>query len=153
MRGMAARTVELTEIPIPTDPAELAAHTIELRKRVRYLNAKIAKLEEDQRLARSERFGASSERGEPQYRLFDEAELAAAEDADPDVQPVTADEAGEAKPRSRRGGARRPLPPDGQGLRVRGGRHGLGDAQGVVLAPVDDDALCVNLKPYTWCAK
>ncbi|MCZ6709345.1 MAG: hypothetical protein O7B25_03170, partial [Gammaproteobacteria bacterium] len=38
------------------------------------LQLKIAKYEEERRLDRARRFGASSEAGDHQYRMFDEAE-------------------------------------------------------------------------------
>ena len=42
------------------------------------LQLEIAKLEEERRLDRARRFGSSSEAGDHQYRLFDEAEMHAA---------------------------------------------------------------------------
>lgn len=71
---------DLTEV-VRRDPKEAARKLLSHQKQSRsdaaqiaFLLAKVAKLEEEKRLARAERFGASSERGEPQYALFDEAE-------------------------------------------------------------------------------
>ena len=77
---------------LPDDPQALKALVVERDQAVREANLKlikvqaknartihklkleIAKLEEERRLDRARRFGASSETGDHQYRLFDEAE-------------------------------------------------------------------------------
>ncbi len=56
-----------TRQALPDDPKIL-------KDRIRYLEAKLAKAEAELRGTRAERFAASSERNENQYRLFDEAE-------------------------------------------------------------------------------
>lgn len=60
---------------LPDDPEVL-------KDRVLFLEMKLAKLEAGWRLARAERFGASSERNDHQGRLFDEAEQAVVEVAE-----------------------------------------------------------------------
>jgi transposase len=57
-------------------------HALDSDHKIVLLEAKVAKLEEEKRLDRARRFGASSEAGDHQYRLFDEAE---AEDDSVDV--------------------------------------------------------------------
>ena len=57
-------------------------HALDGDHKIVLLEAKVAKLEEERRLDRARRFGASSEAGDHQYRLFDEAE---AEDDSVDV--------------------------------------------------------------------
>ena len=49
-------------------------HALDSDQKIVLLEAKVAKLEEEKRLDRARRFGASSEAGDHQYRLFDEAE-------------------------------------------------------------------------------
>lgn len=61
--------------------AEQAQHAVALRSanaEIRALRLQLRKLLEQQRLARAERFAASSERHDLQYRLFDEGEAQAA---------------------------------------------------------------------------
>ncbi len=60
---------------LPDDPEVL-------KDRVLFLEMKLAKLEAEWRLARAERFGASSERNDHQGRLFDEAEQTVVEVAE-----------------------------------------------------------------------
>jgi transposase len=54
--------------------AQIQANPQQALQHIRYLESKVAKLEEEKRLDRAQRFGASSEAGDHQYRLFDEAE-------------------------------------------------------------------------------
>ena len=61
---------------------ELAALLKKHQQQIAHLQAEVAKLEEEKRLARAERFAASSEQA-PQYALFDEAEVAASEADEP----------------------------------------------------------------------
>lgn len=78
-----------------------------LKKRIVFLEAKLAKLEAEARLNRAERFGASSERNDHQVRLFDEAEQAApAADEDAGAETV------EVKAHAKRRPKRKPLPAD-----------------------------------------
>ncbi len=81
------RVSELAE-SFRLDPLRTARRIVDHEQRLQHELAlallKIEKLEEEKRLARAERFGASSE-ANPQYPLFDEAECFA--EAEPDVAP------------------------------------------------------------------
>ena len=72
-------------VEISQDPRRAA-------RRIRHLEAEVAKLEEEKRLARAERFAASAERNDHQVRLFDEAEqtalTVAAVDAESVFEPI-----------------------------------------------------------------
>ena len=78
-----------------------------LQQQLRFALAEIAKLEEEKRLARAERFAASSEQ-HPQYALFNEAEQEAIDQAG--VEPA-ADEI-TVPAHSRKVAKRKPLPKD-----------------------------------------
>lgn len=88
-----------TRQALPDDPKLL-------KKRIRFLEARVAKLEAEARLSRAERFGASSERNDHQYRLFDEAEQNAVVDEDAAVETVQVQAHAKRRPR------RKPLPAD-----------------------------------------
>jgi len=103
--------------PLPNDPEALKALLVEqeqLLKRqdrlIAQLQAEVAKLEEERRLDRARRFAASSEAGDHQYRLFDEAETRAQDAAEvPSEDPgATVEVAAHTKRRPKR----RPLPAD-----------------------------------------
>ena len=83
---------------LPDDPEVL-------KDRVLFLEMKLAKLEAEQRLARAERFGASSERNDHQDRLFDEAEQVV-------EQQVDTAEVIEVSAHVKRRPKRKPLPAD-----------------------------------------
>jgi transposase len=87
-----------TRQDLPNDPEAL-------KDRVLYLEAKLEKYEAELRLARSQRFAASSERNENQYRMFDEAEQEA-ETAEVETETVTV------KAHEKRRPKRKPLPDD-----------------------------------------
>ena len=92
---------------LTTERAEVAKERAEYERELRALALEIAKFEEERRLDRARRFGASSEAGDHQYRLFDEAESHAQsvdESADDNTQDVPT-----TKPIKRRG-KRQPLP-------------------------------------------
>lgn len=96
-----------TEEALPDDLSGLRLFAQRQSRQIRLLLAKIAKLEEEQRLARALRFGSSSERGEPQYALFDEAEQHA-EDTDlPEAETAI-----EVPAHTRKVARRKPLPAD-----------------------------------------
>jgi transposase len=88
----------------------LQAEHQRLQARYREAELKIAKLEEERRLDRARRFGASSEAGDHQYRLFDEAESAAA--AEPEASLADDDEVIEVAAHTKRRPKRKPLPRD-----------------------------------------
>ena len=98
---------------LPDDPKALKAllksQQDELREReleYQKLRLELAKLEEERRLDRARRFGASSEAGDHQYRLFDEAEQSEEAQAPTvDTEPVAAT-AHKRRPK------RKPLPVD-----------------------------------------
>ncbi|MCZ6619691.1 MAG: IS66 family transposase zinc-finger binding domain-containing protein [Gammaproteobacteria bacterium] len=83
---------------------------------------RFAKLEEEKRLDRARRFGASSEAGDHQYRLFDEAEGHQDESAPEEVEPS---ELIEVAAHSKRKPKRKPLPANLPRMRVN---HDLDDA-------------------------
>lgn len=88
-----------------------AALAEQLRK-VQSLMLKIAKYEEERRLDRARRFGASSEAGDHQYRLFNESEVQA-EDEETATHHETIDgEAIVVAAHTKRRGKRLPLPKD-----------------------------------------
>ena len=82
-------------------PKRAVRQIIELQK-------KLALYEEERRLERARRFGASADRGEDQYRLFDEAEAHAEHDRD---EAAGSDKIVVAEHRKRRP-KRKPLPKD-----------------------------------------
>lgn len=84
---------------LPNDPETL-------KDRILLLETKVAKYEAELRLARAERFAASSERNEDQYRLFDEAEQAVVEETAGEAETV------EVKAHQKRRPKRAPLPAD-----------------------------------------
>lgn len=84
---------------LPDDPATLKAL-------LREAFTKIAKLEEERRLDRAQRFGASAEAGDHQANLFDEAELAESEASD------TSEDTIEIAAHTKRRPKRKPLPAD-----------------------------------------
>ena len=87
---------------------QLTKERADYARELRAMALEIAKFEEERRLDRARRFGASSEAGDHQYRLFDEAESHAdrvnGEPADDETQDIIA-----AKSVKRRG-KRKPLP-------------------------------------------
>ena len=87
---------------LPNDPEVL-------KDRVLYLEAKLAKAEALLRRERGERFAASSERNEHQYRMFDEAEALETEAAE---RSVTETETVEVAAHTKRRPKRQPLPAD-----------------------------------------
>jgi transposase len=88
--------------------AEITASPLKALEQLKALELKLAKLEEERRLDRARRFGASSEAGDHQYRLFDEA--------DTNAEAVTPDVGGEATvevaTHTKRRPKRKPLPAD-----------------------------------------
>ena len=75
--------------PLPDDPEALKSLLVEREQLLKQqdrliaqLQAEVAKLEEERRLDRARRFAASSEAGDHQYRLFDEAETRAQDAAE-----------------------------------------------------------------------
>lgn len=89
----------------PEASAELDTLFDKHHEQLSYLLAKVAKLEEEKRLSRAERFAASSEQ-DPQYALFNEAEQEQA--TEPEVQPETVTVPAHARQKPRR----KPLPKD-----------------------------------------
>ena len=87
---------------IQADPQRALQH-------IRYLESKVAKLEEEKRLDRAQRFGASSEAGDHQYRLFDEAE---AHQEEPDSAALDGADLVEVPAHTKRRPKRKPLPAD-----------------------------------------
>ena len=86
-----------------------------LQAQYRKAQLKIAKFEEERRLDRARRFGASSEVGDHQYRLFDEAETNLDVDAantDSEEGGIEADETVEVAAHTKRRPKRKPLPQD-----------------------------------------
>ena len=81
-------------------------HALDSDQKIMLLEAKVAKLEEEKRLDRARRFGASSEAGDHQYRLFDEAE------AEDDSVDVDTSDLIEVPAHTKRKPKRRPLPAD-----------------------------------------
>jgi transposase len=73
---------------------------------------KLAKFEEERRLDRARRFGASSEAGDHQYRLFDEAEANTDVESTDTAEGVEAGDSIEVAAHSKRRPKRRPLPED-----------------------------------------
>jgi transposase len=86
-----------------------------LQAQYRKAQLKIAKFEEERRLDRARRFGASSEAGDHQYRLFDEAETnldVDAADTDAEEGGIEADATVEVAAHTKRRPKRKPLPQD-----------------------------------------
>lgn len=83
---------------LPDDPAAL-------KSLLKEAFAKLAKYEEERRLERARRFGASAEAGDHQYRLFDEAEAS-------DEVEVSKDETVAVAAHHKRRPKRKPLPKD-----------------------------------------
>ena len=88
------------------------------------LQLEIAKLEAERRLDRARRFGASSEAGDHQYRLFDEAETHAAEALI--AEELDASDPIEVSAHTKRRPVRKPLPKDLPRVVVN---HDLADRQ------------------------
>lgn len=113
---------------LPNDPAALKQLLIERDKKIVLLEARVAKFEEERRLDRARRFGASSEAGDHQANLFDEADV-----HDTDVAEATADGAADADTieiasRTKHRPKRRPLPADLPRIDIH---HDLSDAEKV----------------------
>lgn len=87
--------------------ADLETHSLQQQQHIVFLQTTVAKLEEERRLDRARRFGASADRGDHQYRLFDEAE-AQADDGQECESFETITVAAHTKRRARR----KPLPVD-----------------------------------------
>lgn len=88
-----------------TSPRKAEKQLTQLLKDYRYLALQVAKLEEEKRLARAERFAASSEQN-PQYALFNEAEQIESESSITDDAEITI------PAHTRKVPKRRPLPKD-----------------------------------------
>ena len=101
----------------PDDAATLKALLLEAL-------TKLAKYDEERRLARAHRFGASSEAGDHQANLFDEADVHGVEDIDPEVEDDSLEVAAHTKRRPKR----KPLPADLPCIDVH---HDLDDADKV----------------------
>ena len=91
---------------LPDDPAALKSLLKEQHRQIIQLKVELAKLEEERRLDRARRFGASSEAGDHQYRLFDEAEAQA------EAATAAPDETVEVAAHTKRRPKRKPLPAD-----------------------------------------
>ena len=87
--------------------AAIAAQPLKALRQLQLLETKLAKYEEERRLERARRFGASSEAGDDQYRLFDEADVQTSTEALDDVS-VDAVVTAQTKRRPKR----KPLPAD-----------------------------------------
>ena len=110
---------------LPDDPAVLKAALAEqvlqlaeqarlsqsYRRKIVVLEAEIAKMAEERRLDRAKRFGASSEAGDHQANLFDEADIHATDVADEVVDEANADTI-EITSHTKRRPKRKPLPAD-----------------------------------------
>ena len=89
--------------------AQIQANPKRALQRIRYLESKVSKLEEERRLDRAQRFGASSEAGDHQYRLFDEAET---QQDDLATEQAAASDLIEVGAHTKRKPKRKPLPAD-----------------------------------------
>ena len=105
----------LARIELPNDVEALKDLVLSQRdtlskafeQKILLLEAKLAKYEEERRLARAQRFGASSEAGDHQANLFDEADVHGAIDPDVDeANPI------EVAAHTKRRPKRKPLPAD-----------------------------------------
>jgi transposase len=92
--------------------AEISQDPRRAARRIRHLEAEVAKLEEEKRLARAERFAASAERNEHQARLFDEAEQAARAESSAETPAESEIETIEVAAHTKRRPVRKPLPAD-----------------------------------------
>ncbi len=82
--------------------AKITAAPLQALQQIKLLELKLAKLEEERRLERARRFGASSEAGEHQANLFDEAEQSAETEPVVDLPDETVEVAGHTKRRPKR---------------------------------------------------
>ena len=82
MAMTALQALEAENKALKAQLAEQRAAMVAQEKRYASVLVELAKLEEERRLDRARRFGASSEAGDHQYRLFDEAETHADADSD-----------------------------------------------------------------------
>jgi transposase len=116
MGAMSARPFDrLPEEPaalaalLAKEPARVAATLKRDRQRITLLQAKVEKLEAQNRLAMLKRYGVSSEQLSLQERLFDEAEVSA--DDEPDAsEPPASDETVTVAAHRKRKPKRQPLP-------------------------------------------
>lgn len=132
---------------LPDDPAVLKATIAEQRRLTRsyerkilLLEAEIAKMAEERRLERAKRFGASSEAGDHQANLFDEADVHGADSND--VADDVAEEVDtvEIAAHSKRRPKRRPLPADLPRIDIH---HDLPDAD-KVCGCCGDEMTCIG---------
>lgn len=81
-------------------------------KRIRSLKKQLAFYEEERRLERIKRFGASADRGEHQYRLFNEAEVHEHDAPDDDANEADGTDQVKVAAHTKRKAKRKPLPKD-----------------------------------------
>lgn len=111
--------------------AELAEQARTLRdnqQKITQLQAENVKLAEERRVDRAKRFGASSERSDHQYRLFDEAECQAEDNASSEEEVADEAETVEVAAHTKRRPKRKPLPKDLPRVDIH---HDLTDAEKV----------------------
>jgi transposase len=108
---------------LPDDPKALKSLLKRQHSEIIQLKVELAKLEEERRLDRARRFGASSEAGDHQYRLFDEADTNAEDAAEVEA---AVDETVEVAAHTKRRPKRKPLPADLPRVLVQ---HDLSEAE------------------------
>jgi transposase len=115
---------------LPDDPELLKRLIIRQQNQLRELNLKLLQIAEERRLERAKRFGASSERSDHQYRLFDEAEAHAAETVDASADEAESNdvETVEVAAHTKRRPKRKPLPKDLPRIDIH---HDLSEAEKV----------------------